>query len=220
MSKNFFKAKNINSEDIIHITRDNRKSVLKLVDGRTIETFETIKNLMQTAGTENLLCINKGVVVNQKYIKTVNNNKYIMSDGVEFYGRARASQKQKECVKNVANCEQSNWMDYSVVENMPLAFCIIELVFDKNNSGIDFIFRYCNKEMENLEGKTVQDMLNKSFYQIFENGDKKWIAAYADVAINGVQRVFESYSPEIDSNLRVYCYQPKPNFCACTLIKI
>ena len=30
---------------------------------------------------------------------------------------------------------------------MPLAFCIIELVFDAQGHGVDFVFRYCNDEM-------------------------------------------------------------------------
>jgi len=30
---------------------------------------------------------------------------------------------------------------------MPLAFCVIELVFDANGRGVDFVFRYCNEEM-------------------------------------------------------------------------
>ena len=51
--------------------------------------------------------------------------------------------------------------------------------------GLDFIFRYCNAEMANVEGVPVEEMLDHSFYEIFRNGDKKWLVAYADVALNG-----------------------------------
>lgn len=220
MSKSFFEAKNINPEEIIHITREDRKARIKLIDGRTIETFKTIKNLLQSDESGNLLSINKGIVVNRNYIKSLVNHKYIMVDGEEFLSRARSSQKQRQIVKAAGGSDLGNWIEYSVIDKMPMAFCIIEMVFDKNGHGIDFIFRYCNKEMEKLEGKPLQYMLNKSFYEVFENGDKKWLVTYADVALNGVQKVFESFSPEINSNLRVYCYQPKPNFCACVLVKI
>ena len=36
---------------------------------------------------------------------------------------------------------------YSILNDMPLAFCVIELVFDANGRGVDFVFRYCNEEM-------------------------------------------------------------------------
>ena len=40
------------------------------------------------------------------------------------------------------------------MDEMPLAYCVIELVFDEDGHGIDFIFRYCNKEMAVVEGVT------------------------------------------------------------------
>lgn len=58
---------------------------------------------------------------------------------------------------------------------MPLAFCVIELVFNEDGRGVDFIFRYCNAEMEKVEGVPVEEMLNRSFYEVFRNGDKKWL---------------------------------------------
>ena len=36
-----------------------------------------------------------------------------------------------------------------------------------------------------VEGIPVSEMLNRSFYEVFENGDKKWLVTYADVALNG-----------------------------------
>lgn len=89
---------------------------------------------------------------------------------------------------------------------MPLAYCVIELVFDENGHGIDFVFRYCNKQMEIVEGLPISEMLNHSFYEVFKNGDKKWPVSYAD------------FSPEIGKSLTIHCYQPEPGFCSCVLI--
>ena len=47
----------------------------------------------------------------------------------------------------------------SLLNDMPLAFCVIELVFNKDGRGVDFIFRYCNAEMANIEGVPVEEML-------------------------------------------------------------
>ena len=101
---------------------------------------------------------------------------------------------------------------------MPVAYCVIELVFDADGHGVDFVCCYCNKHMEVVEGIPVEEMLNRSFYEVFKNADRKWLISYADVALNGVQRTLYDYSPEIDKNLTIYCYQPQPGFCACVLV--
>ena len=70
-----------------------------------------------------------------------------------------------------------------------------------------------------VEGVPVEDMINHSFYEVFQNGDRKWLIAYADVALNGVQRTLHDYSPEIDKTLTIRCYQPEPSYCACVLLE-
>ena len=47
----------------------------------------------------------------------------------------------------------------SLLDDMPLAFCVIELVFNEDGHGVDFIFRYCNAEMATIEGVPVEEML-------------------------------------------------------------
>lgn len=106
----------------------------------------------------------------------------------------------------------------SILDHMPIAYCVIELVFDENGHGIDFIFRYCNQHMEVVEGVPKEEMLDHSFYEVFKNGDKKWLVAYADVALNGSTRTIHDYSPEIDKHLTIHCYQPEAGFCACVLV--
>lgn len=85
----------------------------------------------------------------------------------------------------------------TLLNEMPLAYCVIELVFNAEGHGVDFIFRYCNAEMAVMEGVPVEKMLNRSFYEVFRNGNKKWLVAYADVALNGTKRILHDYSPEI-----------------------
>ena len=106
----------------------------------------------------------------------------------------------------------------TLIEDMPVAYCIIELVFDENGHGIDFIFRYCNKHMAVVEGVPVEDMVNHSFYEVFKNGDRKWLISYADVALNGVTHTLYDFSPEIGKQLTIHCYQPEPGYCACVLL--
>ena len=218
---NFFEKKGIRIADVMYITRDGRKSVINLADGSKIDTFNPIKSIIESLPEDTFESINKGVVIAPRYVTDVRDNEYYMEDGAVFPGRVRTTKKQKENItKYNEHLYRNDWEEFIGFDDFPVPFCIIELVFNEQGHGIDFIFRYCNKEMEVLEGKSMDEMIDKSFYEVFENGDRKWLVTYADVALNGGKRIIESYSPEIDANLRVYCYQPKPDFCACLLIKI
>ena len=110
--------------------------------------------------------------------------------------------------------------DFSILDNMPIAFCVIELIFNNDGHGIDFVFRYCNNEMAVIEGKTIEEMMNHSFFSVFPNADKKWLVAYTDVAVNGSSRYIRDYSPEINKEIFVRCFQPLEGFCACLLTPV
>ena len=219
--KSFFEKKGIRISDVMYITRDGRKTVINLVSGEKIETFNPIKTIIEPFSSSVFESINKGIVIAPNYVSDVKNNEYYMKDGARFAGRVRSTKQQKyNMEKYNGTLPISEWEQFAVLDKMPLAFCIIELVFNEMGHGVDFIFRYCNKEMENLEGKSIGEMIDRSFFEVFENGDKKWLITYADVAVNGGNKVIEGYSPEINENLKIYCFQPKPSFCACALIKV
>ncbi len=216
--RTFYERKRIQISEIMYIIRENRKSVLHLANGDIFETFIPLKTLIETAPKNTFYLVNKGTALSPLYITKINKNIYTMSDGTTFLGRVHSNKNN-----NISLSELSTdyfWDKFNILDKLPMPFCVIELVFDSNGRGIDFIFKYCNKAMERLENKTLDQMINMSFYEVFENGDKKWLVTYADVALNGTSRIIESYSPEIGRNLKIYCFQPKQNFCACALIEV
>lgn len=169
------------------------------------------------------MSISKGIVVCRSHIVNISNNGvYTMSDGRTFQGHKRDMSSHRRLraeigLTNTKHRPLSMLEKCSLLDNMPLAFCVIELVFNEDGHGVDFIFRYCNAEMANVEGVPVEEMLNRSFYKVFPNGDKKWLVSYADVALNGTKHTLHDYSPEIGKNLIIHCYQPEPGYCACVL---
>ena len=165
----------------------------------------------------------KGTVVCRSHIVNISSDGvYTMSDGRTFQGRKRGMSSHRRLsaeigLTNTTHRSLSMLEKCSLLDNMPLAFCVIELVFNEQGHGVDFIFRYCNAEMATVEGVPVEEMLNRSFYEIFPNGDKKWLVSYADVALNGAKHTLHDFSPEINKNLIISCYQPEPGYCACVL---
>ena len=226
----FFERKNIDISNILYLTRQNPLTKITFFDGKEILTAIPVKEIAIYLPDEEFVNITKGVLLRKSQIVNISGDGlYTMTDGSVFQGRKRNISQHKQLRQALGlSKEQDEKAEKmvplellekcSILNDMPLAFCVIELVFDADGRGVDFVFRYCNEEMAVVEGIPVSEMLNNSFYEVFKNGDKKWLVTYADVALNGTKVVLHDYSPEIGKDLSIYCFQPHPGYCACILI--
>lgn len=226
----FFERKNIDISNILYLTRQNPHTKITFFDGKEILTAIPVKEIAIYLPDEEFVNITKGVLLRKSQIVNISGDGlYTMTDGSVFQGRKRNISQHKQLRQALGLSKEQNEKTEkmiplellekcSILNDMPLAFCVIELVFDANGRGVDFVFRYCNEEMAVVEGIPVSEMLNNSFYEVFKNGDKKWLVTYADVALNGTKVILHDYSPEIGKELTIYCFQPHPGYCACILI--
>ena len=226
----FFERKNIDISNILYLTRQNPLTKITFFDGKEILTAIPVKEIAIYLPDEEFVNITKGVLLRKSQIVNISGDGlYTMTDGSVFQGRKRNISQHKQLRQALGLSKEQNEKaekmiplelleKCSILNDMPLAFCVIELVFDTNGRGVDFVFRYCNEEMAVVEGIPVSEMLNNSFYEVFKNGDKKWLVTYADVALNGTKVILHDYSPEIGKDLSIYCFQPHPGYCACILI--
>lgn len=224
----YFKKHRISVAEVMYVYRHEGKTKIHLTNGTEAATLLPIHELRDFLPTAEFLNIAKGVLVRRSQIAHIaDNGLYTMTDSKTFQGRRRNLSAHKRLRRELQLEHSANqaalaamglFEKCSILNDMPLAYCVIELVFDENGHGVDFIFRYCNAQMAVVEGLPVSQMLNRSFYEVFKNGNKKWLVAYADVALNGTKRILNDFSPEIGKQLTIYCYQPEPGFCACILI--
>ena len=226
----FFERKNIDIANILYLTRQNPLTKITFLDGKEILTAIPVKEIAIYLPDEEFVNITKGVLLRKSQIVNISGDGlYTMTDGSVFQGRKRNISQHKQLrqalgLSKEQDAKAEKMIPFellekcSILNDMPLAFCVIELVFDANGRGVDFVFRYCNEEMAVVEGIPVSEMLNNSFYEVFKNGDKKWLVTYADVALNGTKVILHDYSPEIGKDLSIYCFQPHPGYCACILI--
>ena len=231
----YLKKHNVEVEHILSAHCKNRNLIIRLDCGDEVTCYMLMYELMELLPEDEFLMVRKGTVVRKTGILSISDDGiYTMIDGSTFQGTKRSLKKHKvlrEKLGLTTSRSQPNTSfalpmkpltlleKCSILDDMPVAYCVIELVFDESGHGIDFIFRYCNKQMEVIESVPVEDMVDHSFYEVFKNGDRKWIVAYADVALNGGQRTLHDYSPEIDKTLTIYCYQPEPGYCVCVLVE-
>lgn len=230
----YLKRNHIEPEHILSAYCQGRYTVICLDSGMEVTSTLRMHELMDLLPEDAFVTICRGTLLRRDAILAISDDGiYTMIDGRTFQGRKRylsehrklreelgltASTALPQSLPEEPPVPLTLFEKCSLLDDMPVAYCIIELVFDKEGHGIDFVFRYCNKYMEVVEGVPLEDMVDHSFYEVFKNGDRKWLVAYADVALNGVQRILHDYSPEIDKDLTIYCYQPEPGYCACVLV--
>lgn len=112
--------------------------------------------------------------------------------------------------------EKARRLEY--LENMPVAFCSVEVLLNEEGEPYDFRFTYCNKAHEELEGVTAGELIGKNFYEFFKETDQKWLKYYYETAYQGIPHVIRSYSPEIQKYLLIYTFCSEFGHFECVLL--
>lgn len=105
-------------------------------------------------------------------------------------------------------------------DSMPVAFTVIEIVLDENEQPCDWIFRYANPALAQLEKLNFDALLGKRFFtDLFsDNHDVKWLKYYYAAAFLNQTHELHEFSPEIGKHLRIVCYPwTERGYCACVL---
>lgn len=147
----YFQKHGLCAENILYIYRKDRKTVIQRTDGEEFALFIPVHSVQSALPESEFLSISKGTVVCRSHIVDISKDGiYTMSDGRTFQGRKRglSSHRRLRTEIGLAGTEPqplSMLEKCTLLDDMPLAFCVIELVFNKDGRGVDFIFRYCSR---------------------------------------------------------------------------
>jgi hypothetical protein len=208
-------------DDIAYITVDGRKTKITKGDGTVLRTNRSLRDIFDQLPKETFSNINRGIVVSKRYVQDEKGGVLTMTDGTLFRRRVRSDRAPKPQKKKVSLPEASHiscpsktlgqWLD-----QFPLPLLLMELVYP-SGGGVEFLVRYCSREMAKLESVTPSEVQNQSIRLFPHMGKGKWMALFADVAINGSTRVIEDALEESGKYLRLHCYRPQTGYCACVL---
>lgn len=120
--------------------------------------------------------------------------------------------------RRLREAEEKKRIQY--LDNMPVAFCSIEVLLNEAGRPYDFRFTYCNSAHEELEGVKHGELTGKTFYEFFNDTDQKWLDFYYDTAFNGNPHVIKRFSPEIRKELLIYTFCTERGHCECVLMDI
>ena len=179
----FLARNNIASDDIMYIIRDARQTVVTLCSGGQVSCYIPLKYIYDELPVGAFLNITKGVVIGRKHIKSIVGGVYTMNDGREFRGRVR-TQGAHSYNSRVHSAGGSMGMlhdtrsmhgHFSILDSCPIPFCAVELVCDSTGRIVDYIFRYVNRAFADFEGKSIEQLSDRSYYSMFSDRDTRWV---------------------------------------------
>ncbi len=113
-----------------------------------------------------------------------------------------------------------NWK-IQMNDNGSHGFCLIRLEFDSKGKPTDWTFIDCNQTLAEIEGCTREELIGKRFYEIFPDGNRKWLEHYYAAAYDGIYQEFEDISEEVGLYLHIEAVPTdKKGFCFCILRNI
>ena len=200
-------------DDIQYITIEGRKTKITRADGRAICTNRSLRDVYGELSDELFTSINRGIVVS----KGEKDGVVTMKDGTTFRRRVRPDRSAKRIKPDAAQaiCPADTLGQW--IGALPMPICVMEVVYGRRSRGAEFLLRYCNRALEQLEDVTLSEVRDKPLEQLPGMGEQKWLTVFVDVAINGSFRVLETPWRDGEKFVRLHCYQPQPGFCAVAL---
>lgn len=221
----------VNIGTILYVIMNGTSAEIHTSGGMVYKTRMRFSDIENKLG-RNFIKIHRGCVVSALAIHEIT-DKINLNNG-EFL--IYTQRKKKEIINNFHEI-QRNLIDsfhkagtpatdeeykeyYRSFENLPFAFTDIELIFNDETHAIDWIFRYGNQALADLEKVSLKVLIGHSFKSVFPNMDSKWLSAYERATLYGETLEIIDYSPEIDTDLKVICFPTFKGHCGCILFNI
>ena len=220
----------LSPEDILYVQLVGRQSVIHIFGGRTYETYTTIDDLEQMLGS-GFLRADRATLVSAKGIHTIGKKiELINGELLSFTRRRKRELKEqlragrRQIVQSLSDSDapatrEEYQRHYASYDSAPFAFTDIEMVFNEERAAVDWIFRYGNEALAEIEKTPLQQLINHSFGSIFPNMDAKCLRVYERTALFGETLEIVYYSPEIDTKLKIISFPTFKGHCGCMLFK-
>lgn len=220
----------LNISSIWYVLMDGNTAYLHVSDGGVYPTRITMVELEEALG-DDFLKIKRGCLVSVTAIHNIT-DKVNLCNGQSLSYVVRKKRELQEVfqAKQARIIERIRADDtatpetyaehYRVFDTMPIAFADIEMVFNGEFQAVDWIFRYANPALAELERLPLEQLVGNSFATLFPNMDAKWLRSYERATIYGETLKIVDYSPEIDRYLDIICFPTFKGHCGCILFDL
>lgn len=221
----------INIDSILYVSMEDNYAYIHLSKEEIYKTRITMTRLAPQLG-DDFVFIKQGCLVAVIAIFNITDKVNLMNGETLDYAKYNKSaiiheyfEKKERIYRSLSKQQNSNnninYLEYyKVFDDIPIAFADIEMVFDTENTAIDWVFRYGNEALAKLEKVDLEKLIGNTFGTIFPNMDAKWLRTYERVALFGETLNIVDYSREIDTKLNIICFPTFKGHCGCILIDI
>ena len=223
----FSDGSQLDTATVLYIMMRRNYAEFHLAGGRTKDVRVTMAQLETRLG-EDFVKIHRSTLVSVRAIHDVTDTVNLNNGEMLNYVASKKAWLQSEIKKRKKNLLQvlpeagkTDFREhYRVFDTLPFAFTDIEMVFDEKSSAVDWIFRYGNPALAELEKLPLDTMIGASFGSLFPNMDAKWLRSYERSVLYGETLEILDYSPEIDTYLKIISFPTFPGHCGCILFDV
>lgn len=221
----------LNSSKVLYVLMTEKIAEIHISGGGIYETRMTLGELSDKLGN-GFIKIHRGCLVAVSAIYDITDRINLNNGEALTYTQRKKKQiieeflaKQETMIRSFGSAKtpmtpEEYHMHYSVFDTMPIAFADIEMIFDEKKRAVDWIFRYGNSMLANVEKMPLERLLDSSFASLFSNMDSKWLRAYERAVLYEEILEVVDYSPEIDTWLKVICFPTFKGHCGCILFDL
>ncbi len=221
----------LNVGTILYVLMVGNIAEIHISIDRVYETRMTLHELSKLLG-EGFIKVNRGCLVSVMAIHDIT-DKINLCNGESLIYTLRKKkeimdlfrEKQKRIIKSFSEegtpLTQEEYHEYyKSFDYMPFAFTDIEIVFNEEQHAVDWVFRYGNEKLAEIEKLPLEQLIGSSFGSLFSNMDSKWLKSYERAVLYGETLELMDYSPEIEKNLKVICFPTFAGHCGCILFDL
>ena len=221
----------LNISTILYVMMNGNIAEIHVAGGTVYKARMTFSELEKDIGSS-FIKIHRGGLVSAKAIHEITDRICLNNGEMLVYTTRKKAQIleqfhsiQKRLINSFSHAGIPESFEeykayFSSFEKMPFAFTDIELIFNDKIQAVNWIFRYGNQALADLERVPLERLIGHAFGSVFPNMDSKWLRAYERATLYGETLEIIDYSPEIDTYLKVICFPTFTGHCGCILFNI
>lgn len=101
-----------------------------------------------------------------------------------------------------------------IFDSMFEMFQVIELIYDENNTAVDYYYRQVNPAFEKLVQLKSDEIIGKRVKDLFGIVEDTWLKAYESVDKTGEPISLEEYGEELDKHYQISAWKTEDHFIA------
>ncbi len=210
---------------IVYALVTDKLCTIHLTEGEPLTLFLTVSSLLSMLPSDGFLQIRRNCIISLHHIRNMDDHYVTMSDSSLLpYSKRKKPAILYSLRNDIANRPLSEIAadkaadfisEFRCFDNFPFVFCIIEVFSDKPDLPGNFIFRYANETMAQLENLPLNMIINFPIQTVLKDDIINDLPVLAHVALTGESANLYRYGALSNQLLHVLCYQPRHRYCAC-----